>query len=255
VSSFIPDKKLTTKCVVVLVAVLALFALNIPNLPADVITISAAGLLLFWSRLETKEVMSRVDFKLLVYLFGIFIVSGGMEATGLIGLIKEAVSHINITDPLFVILFALGISAGLSAFIDNVPITRVLIPIIATLIEGTPGMKMAALCMMVFGLNVGDNLTPFGDTLMTFNVAEQHKLYLKPKEFFDIAFKTTMFQYLNLLILFIFQINLVLGLWILLAYVVGIVVVVRAFKVKKPFTMRAAFKFVASWFKRKKTEV
>jgi Na+/H+ antiporter NhaD/arsenite permease-like protein len=256
-SSFIPDKKLTTKCVVVLVGVLTLFTLNIPNLPADVVTISAAGLLLFWSRLETKEVMHRVDFKLLVYLFGIFIVTGGMEATGLIAFIKTAVSNINITNPIFLVLFALGVSAGLSAFIDNVPITRVLIPIIAALIpDGSPNsaFKMPVLCMLVFGLNVGDNLTPFGDTLMTFNVAEQHKLILKPGEFFNIAFKTTMFQYASLLVLFILQIDLVLGLWILLAYVVGIVVVVRAFKVKMPFTFKNALLFVRSLFRRNKKQ-
>ncbi len=256
-SSFIPDKKLTAKCVIVLVGVLTLFTLNVPNLPADVITISAAGLLLFWSRLETKEVMQRVDFKLLVYLFGVFIVSGGMEATGLIGFIKDAVSYINITDPLFLVLFALGVSAGLSAFIDNVPITRVLIPIIAALIpEGSPNFafKMPVVCMLVFGLNVGDNLTPFGDTLMTFNVAEQHNLYLKPGEFFNIAFKTTLFQYASLLVIFFLQIAPMLGLWVLLAYIVSTVIVVWVFKVKMPFTFKNALLFIRSLFQRKKKQ-
>jgi Na+/H+ antiporter NhaD/arsenite permease-like protein len=255
VSSFITDKRLATKCIIVLVCVLTLFALNIPNLPADVITITAAGLLMFWSGIDAKDVVQKVDFKLIMYLFGVFAVSGGMEATGLVTFIANAVTSININNPLAIVVFALLISAGLSAFIDNIPITRVLIPIIAALIpdEHSP-LKMAVVCMFVFGVNVGDNLTPFGDTLMTFNVAEQHKLHLTPKDFFEIAFKTTLFQYATLLVLFSLQINFALGLWFLLAYVVGIIVVVKVFKVKMPFTMKAAFRFVTSMFKKKKPD-
>ncbi|NMC04622.1 MAG: hypothetical protein GYA24_05385, partial [Candidatus Lokiarchaeota archaeon] len=72
VSSFIPDKKLLAKCIIVLVSVLTMFTLNIPNFPADVVTITAAGLLLFLSQVDMKDLVQRVDFKLIIYLFGIF---------------------------------------------------------------------------------------------------------------------------------------------------------------------------------------
>ncbi len=255
VGSFIHDKKLLAKCLVVLFAVLTMFALNIPNFPADVVTITAAGILLLWSGVDMKELVQRVDFKLIMYLFGIFIVSGGMEATGLITIITDGVRSINITDPLALAAFALAISAGLSAFIDNIPITRVLLPIIAGLIpvDATPSIRMAIICMLVFGVNVGDNLTPFGDTLMTYNVAEQNKLFMKPVEFFNIAFKTTLFQYATLLVIFSLQINPILGLWFLLAYVIGAVAIILIFKVRMPFTFKAAILFAFGWFKRKKT--
>ena len=48
------------------------------------------------------------------------------------------------------------------------------------------------------------------------------------------------------------QINPTLGLWFLLAYFIGVVVVVKAFKVRMPFTFKAALRFVLGWFKRKK---
>jgi hypothetical protein len=78
---------------------------------------------------------------------------------------------------------------------------------------------------------------------------------LKPGEFFNIAFKTTLFQYASLLVLFILQIDPVLGLWVLLAYVVGIVVVVRAFKVKMPFTFKNALAFIRSLFRSSKKQL
>ncbi|NMC08393.1 MAG: hypothetical protein GYA24_24510, partial [Candidatus Lokiarchaeota archaeon] len=113
-------------------------------------------------------------------------------------------------------------------------------------------MRMAVICMLVFGVNIGDNLTPFGDTLMTFNVAEQHDLHMKPADFFNVAFKTTIFQYATLLAIFYLQINLTFGLWFLLAYVVGLVVMIKVFKMRMPFTFKNAMLFIRSFFKRRK---
>nr|MDO8111373.1 SLC13 family permease [Candidatus Sigynarchaeota archaeon] len=249
IGSFIPDRKLLAKCIVVLGCVLTLFALNISFLPADVVTISGAAVLLFWSNVDMKELMNKVDFKLIMYLFGIFVVTGGMQATGLINDIVGLVTLINIKNPLAIVIFALLISAGLSAFIDNIPITRVLIPIIASLIpEGTTtsAIRFAVIAMMVFGVNVGDNLTPFGDTLITYNVAEQNNLHMKPKDFFEIAFKTTLFQYATLIVIFSLQIDPALGLIFLLSYVIGAIIIIRVFKAKMPFSFK---KLILAFFK------
>jgi len=215
--NFVPEKSLMYKSTLVLILVMVGFVV-IPSdfIPPDIITLTMAIMLLTISKLDAKEVLEKIDFKLILYLIGVFILSGGLEYVGFISLITSIITTISTSAMLLLMIIILWICGAFSAFIDNIPITQLLIPIVASMTAGFPAAAIPTIYSgMVYGINMGDNFTPFGDTLLVINTCEANKVHLAPKTFFKVAFKTTCFQFGVLSLIFCIILNPILRILIL----------------------------------------
>lgn len=162
------------------------------KVPIDIFALSVALLLTILSAflgLKPKEIIQRFDLELILYLLGIFVLAGGLEAVGIVSLIGNLMKGLGANNPVFQLILVIWVSAFLSSLIDNIPITKIMIPIV-----GVMSPSHDYFYALSFGANWGDNLTPLGDNILVLNIAEQNNRPIKIKTFWKIGFSTTIIQ-------------------------------------------------------------
>ncbi|MEM0129527.1 MAG: SLC13 family permease [Thermoplasmata archaeon] len=109
-----------------------------------------------------RTLLADLDVSTIVFLLALFVVVGGLEASGTIAAAAGLVERTRITDPHQLGLLLLAGLGGISAFIDNIPLAAVAAPLLASLgsATGTPPARLAY--PVVVGLGVGGNGTPIG---------------------------------------------------------------------------------------------
>lgn len=133
------------------------------NLSPAFISLGAAAAALVWVHPDFDHAIRKVDWGLLIFFASLFVMVGGLEASGVLKFIVRSVAGAGALPPvLFGILF-IWVIAGLSAVVDNVPITIALIPVIQGL--GARGMDTGPLWWaLVFGAGFGGNGTIIGSS-------------------------------------------------------------------------------------------
>lgn len=107
-------------------------------------------------------ILRRVDYKTLLFFIGLFIVVGGLEKTGVLQQIAYFIAAISGGNIVLVIVIILWISALASAFVDNIPFSATMIPIITTL-ASTQGIPIRTLAWALsIGTDIGGSATPIG---------------------------------------------------------------------------------------------
>jgi Na+/H+ antiporter NhaD/arsenite permease-like protein len=133
-SSSIKDKSLLKKCMIVLVGVIALFSLqNIHHLEVSVIALGGAAILLVITRAHFEKILHEVDWATLIFFTGLFIIVGVAQHVGLISILSSAAIDLtggNFWNTYIMIIWLSGIA---SAFVDNIPFTATMIPLVETL--------------------------------------------------------------------------------------------------------------------------
>ncbi|NVM43712.1 MAG: hypothetical protein HWN79_02255 [Candidatus Lokiarchaeota archaeon] len=192
----------------------------------DMIALSIALILIILTRLNPKDIISKVDLELILYLLGIFIIAGGLEITGVTDAIGIALLNIGGVNLYLQLLILLWFSAYLSSCIDNIPITKVLIPVADAMAGSVPLINRNKIFYsLAIGANWGDNLTPLGDNILVVNIAEQNKRPISYKSFFKLGFVTTNYQLILISLYYTVVFNLIVGL-IILGTVIFIMVIV-----------------------------
>ncbi len=126
--SMIKDPLLAKKSIFVFTLVIILFLLHHTlHLEPWTVAITGATLLMALTFSDPEEAVSHVEWPTLLFFVGFFIVIGGVEASGGIELIANALVYLGGSDPLRTALIVMWTAALLSMVIDNIPITMALI--------------------------------------------------------------------------------------------------------------------------------
>jgi Na+/H+ antiporter NhaD/arsenite permease-like protein len=187
--TFVKDRKMMLIASATFFSTIAGFIIIPPEvLKPDAIALIGAAFLFIVNRKSSREILKEIDYSLLLYLLGVFIVTGGLQYAGLIDLIGTGLSGIGVTDLGFSFLILFWIGSIASAFIDNIPITQIMIPLINVMFGpvGTPAAKIGG-TGLALGTIWGDNLSPFGDTILPLAIARNNKVDITPKDFFKVG--------------------------------------------------------------------
>lgn len=131
---YLKDRKLLKKSMVVLIGVIALFVVHGSlQIEPSVIAIGGAAVLLVLTRANPEKVFHEVDWPTLLFFTGLFIIVGTAEHSGMIDILSNAAINITGGDPWLTFLIIIWLSAIASAFVDNIPFTATMIPLIETL--------------------------------------------------------------------------------------------------------------------------
>ncbi len=162
-SKTITDKKLMIRSVSILTLVILGFLLHgVIHLEASIIAMAGASLLLLFEKPE-KEILHKVEWNTIFFFIGLFIIIGGLEASGGIAIMANKVLELtqgSQSATAMVILWASGILSGL---IDNIPYTVTMTPMLLH-IQNTMGTAYAHplwWCLSL-GACLGGNLTIIG---------------------------------------------------------------------------------------------
>lgn len=222
----VQNKRLLFQSLFSLIILLILLTL-IPSslLSPDIIALTTAIILIIITKLEPKEIINKIDFELIFYLLGIFIIVGGLEVTGATEALGIFILNIGGSNLFFQLLLVSWFSAYLSSCIDNIPITKVLIPVVDTMTETASLFNRKQIFYsLAFGANWGDNLTPLGDNILVINIAEQNKRPISFKSFFKLGFITTNYQLLIISIYYCLIFYTLIG--IIILGIVGSILIV-----------------------------
>ncbi len=163
-SKALNDPTTAKKVVVVLAVTLLLFLIQEPlGLSPSFIALAMAAVALLWIRPNTHELFERIEWNVLIFFIALFIVVGGLEASGALDRLAELLVAAGSLNPLLLGIIIIWAVAILSAIVDNIPVTIALIPVIQYL-DGA-GINTAPLWWaLVFGAGFGGNGTIIGST-------------------------------------------------------------------------------------------
>lgn len=131
---YLKDKNLLKKSMVVLIGVIVLFVVHgALHLEPSVIAIGGAAVLLVITRANPERVFHEVDWPTLLFFTGLFIIVGTAEHAGMIDILSKAAINITGANPWLTFIIIIWISSVASAFVDNIPFTATMIPLIQTL--------------------------------------------------------------------------------------------------------------------------
>jgi Na+/H+ antiporter NhaD/arsenite permease-like protein len=174
----ITDKKLTAMGLGILAFVIFLFVIHgVLHMEPSVAALVGAMVLLAISRVDIVEMLEHeVEWPTLVFFMALFMVIAGAEETGLIQVIAEWVKDLSRGNLTVAIILVLWVSAIASAFIDNIPFTATMLPIIAFLNVTIPGAQSGVLWWaLALGACLGGNGTMIGASanVVTVGLAEK----------------------------------------------------------------------------------
>ena len=134
------------------------------------------SLALVLSRPKPEKLFVSVEWSVLLFFAALFVIVGGVEASGLLDLIGH---HLAATarDPetlLWSALLLMWIAALLSAMVDNIPFTVTMIPIVAGL-EGQGIHVQPLWWALAIGVGLGGNATHIGATANIICIAEAER--------------------------------------------------------------------------------
>src|SRR5918999_2740178 len=162
----IRDRILLRKSLIVLgVVILGFFLHGALHLEAATIALFGAVALMLYARSDVEEVLREVEWPTLLFFVGLFVLVGGLEATGFVGRIAEfliGASGGTSATTAVILIWGSGIASGI---IDNIPFTATMIPVIQGLAEAE-GLSEAQTrplwWALALGADFGGNLTLIG---------------------------------------------------------------------------------------------
>jgi Na+/H+ antiporter NhaD/arsenite permease-like protein len=194
----IKDKLLLKKAIAVLLLVVALFVIHVSlHLEPSVIALGGAALLMVITRAQPERVFHEVDWSTLIFFTGLFIIVGVAEHAGTIELLSSTALSITGGNPWFTLIVVTWLSALASAFVDNIPFTATMIPMIQTL--NADPMIAASFgnfhysplwWALSLGANLGGNGTLIGSSagVVAAGLAEKNGYMITFNRFFKIGF-------------------------------------------------------------------
>lgn len=127
----IKDYRLLKKSLFVLGVVIVLFFLHsFLHLKAATVAIFGASLLLLISRKHPDEALHQVEWSVLLFFAGLFVMVKGVEEAGLLELAAQEALELTSGSLLLSTFVILWLAAIASAIVDNIPFTATMIPVI-----------------------------------------------------------------------------------------------------------------------------
>jgi Na+/H+ antiporter NhaD/arsenite permease-like protein len=145
-------------------AILFFFLHHALQISPALVAISAAAIALVLIRPALEEMLRKIEWGVLIFFGALFVMVGGIEAAGVWEIVATFVERASTIPPVLFGIAVIWIVAGLSAVVDNVPMTIALIPVIQRL--GAYGMDVTPLWWaLAFGAGFGGNGTIVGSTV------------------------------------------------------------------------------------------
>ena len=163
-SSFIQDKALLIKSLVVLTLVIIAFVLHsVLHLEPSVIAMIGAGALVMISNLKPNEFARDVEWGTLVFFGALFIMVGALVNVGALKMVADAIGSYVGNDGALAAGAIVVVSALASGIIDNIPYVTSMAPVVQQLNDTITTISNDGLWWaLAFGADFGGNMTIVG---------------------------------------------------------------------------------------------
>ena len=195
--SFIKDRPLLVKSLLVLFSVIVLFVIHGSlHIEPSLIALGGAGVLLLISKIKPEKILHEVDWSTLIFFACLFITINIGRESGMIDVLAKTALGITAGDPWASFFVITWVSAVASSFVDNIPFTATMIPLIEVLNQNP---SIAAefhnaisplWWALSLGAGLGGNGTLIGSSagIIAIGLAEKHGYKITFMQFFKIGF-------------------------------------------------------------------
>ncbi len=193
----ITDSTLLAVGLIIMSMVIAMFLTHgILHMEVCIAALFGAALLftygLVTKKIDLLELIEKdIEWTTLLFFMFLFILVGAVEDTGLLDMVADWVLHLSAGNLVAAICLILWVSAIMSAFVDNIPFTATMLPIVAYLTKVIPGAESGVLWWaLAFGACFGGNGTMIGASanVVTMGIAESAGHPMKFVGFMKVAF-------------------------------------------------------------------
>ncbi len=133
------------------------------GIPPSVIALSGAAILVAWVRPDMHRMLHEVDWTTLIFFISIFIIVGGLEATGVIAWMAGIIGDLAGDSLKMATILMVWIPGIASSIVANIPFTVASLPIADFLTATIPGAENGVLYWaLILGADLGGNATILG---------------------------------------------------------------------------------------------
>lgn len=162
--SYIKDRALLTKSLIVLTLVIIAFVLHsVIHLEPSVIAMIGAGLLVLISNLKPEEFARDVEWGTLVFFAALFIMVGALVNVGALKVVADTIGNFVGDNGALAAGAIVIVSAIASGIVDNIPYVTSMAPVVQQLNATIPTISNDGLWWaLAFGADFGGNMTIVG---------------------------------------------------------------------------------------------
>jgi Na+/H+ antiporter NhaD/arsenite permease-like protein len=144
------------------VALLLFVTQTVTRLSPGVVALTVAMILFVITRMDIEHILLEIEWSTLLFFAGLFVLVGAMEQKGVIEWLARNLFLQAGGNPYIMTLMVLWVSGLVSGFIDNIPFTITMIPIVETMLSVHPVPHHVLWWALSLGACLGGNLTLIG---------------------------------------------------------------------------------------------
>ncbi len=136
-----------------------------------------------------KMVVKDFDWNSFIFITGIFVVIGSVQATGLLSDFVNLIGGAGVANASVMLAIIIWTSVAASSFIDNVPYTVLMIPVCSQLAALAGVSPFPFIFGMLIGTGIGGNITPVGATANVYacGILEKNACKVRLKDYLKMS--------------------------------------------------------------------
>ncbi len=189
-SSLIENRVLFKRTIMLLALMIVGFIVsNSVGIPLYVVALLAAVAFLIIGDVEPRKAILEVDWELILFLIGIFIIVGGVCSTGILEAVGRSLGSLAFGNMSAMILLITTSSALLSGVLEDIAVAAVLLHVIPIASLTALVSEKAAIWALIYGVNIGSILTPVGETriIMALSILSRNGNPISGTEFMKLS--------------------------------------------------------------------
>ncbi|MFC1824510.1 SLC13 family permease, partial [Thermodesulfobacteriota bacterium] len=131
-------------------------------LPMEAVALLVLGTLAITGLVSSSEALSGFSNPAVVTIWAVFILSGGLTRTGIGNLIGNRLLKIAGRNETFLVIIVMAVSGLMSAFMNNVAVAALMLPVIMDICRSTHRSPSALLLPLAYGTLLGGLITQIG---------------------------------------------------------------------------------------------
>lgn len=175
--ALVRDRRLFYRCAAILGATIIGFALaKRLGVGLDFIAFSGGTLALLLSGIYPDEAIKKVNWSMILFFIGLFVIIGSVQETGLLEWQATKMIELSGGNATITMLVLAGFVIIMSGVVDNIPVAATLIPIVRSMEQqGIPGEPLW--WALILSANLGGNSTPIGSvsSVIALNALEKDR--------------------------------------------------------------------------------
>ena len=175
-------------------AILLFVTQTITGMSPGVVALTVAMLLIMLTNVDVEHLMEEIEWTTLLFFSGLFILVGVLEEKHVLEWIAHNVFLRVGDNPYVIVLMVLWVSGIVSGFLDNIPFTITMIPIVKLMLESHPIPNDILWWALSLGACLGGNLTMIGASanIVSVGMAKRHNVNISFLEFMKVSVVITL---------------------------------------------------------------